>query len=189
VLSPPPYPGPRAATPGSGINRRRLLTDGSRAALALVVLGPVATACGVGKAPEPDPLEAQLEAARSDSTLAKAAATGTPAMAPALLVVAAEREQHATALIEELARAAGKPTPDPTATPAAEATTAAAASEPPAPPPTVRQVADALRRSADSAAAQAPTLAGYRAGLLGSIAASCTALHTVGLLPRERKKR
>lgn len=155
--------------------------------LALAVLGPAAAACGSGKPSGPDPLEAQLAAARSDSAMARAAAAAAPpALSPALAVVAGEREQHAAALVEELARAAGEPTPDPTATAAVNTT---AASEPAAPPPTVRQVAEALRQSADSAAALVPTLSGYRAGLLGSIAAACTALHTVGLLPRERKNR
>lgn len=44
----------------------------------------------------------------------------------------------------------------------------------------------ALRRSADSAAALVPGLSGYRAGLMGSIAAACTAAYTVGL-PSGRK--
>jgi hypothetical protein len=46
----------------------------------------------------------------------------------------------------------------------------------------------ALRKSADSAAELVPSLSGYRAGLLGSIAASCTAAFTVAL-KTERKQR
>ena len=45
----------------------------------------------------------------------------------------------------------------------------------------VRDVAEALKKSAESATKLVPTLAGYRAGLMGSIAAACTAAHTVGL--------
>lgn len=185
---PPPSPDLPTAPLRSDISRRQLLAGGSRTMLALALIGPTAAACGSGKPTEPDPLEAQLAAARSDSAMARAAATAAPPdLGPALAVVAAEREQHAVALVEELARAAGTPTPEPTASALAENTTAA--SGPPAPPPTVRQVADALQRSADSAGALAATLSGYRAGLMGSISAACAALHTVGLLPRERKKR
>ena len=45
----------------------------------------------------------------------------------------------------------------------------------------MKDVIAALRRSADSAAQLASTQSGYRAGLLGSISASCTASYTVGL--------
>jgi hypothetical protein len=43
-----------------------------------------------------------------------------------------------------------------------------------------------LRTSAESATKLAPTLSGYRAGLLGSIAASCTTLHSVALPSKGR---
>lgn len=161
------------------LTRRRALVDGGRGLLALAFVGTVATACGVGEPPAPDPLEAELEAARHDSELAAAAAKGAKRLAPALNEIAAERARHATALVEELARAAGTPTPTTSETPTS--TTSA-----PAKPPTVRDVTDALRKSADSATKLVPTLSGYRAGLMGSIAAACTASFTVGL-PAERK--
>ena len=165
------------------LTRRRVLSDGGRGLLALVLVGATATACGTGKPPGPDPLEAELGAARRDSDLAAAAAKAAkPAVAPALSEVAAERARHATALVEELARAAGKPTPTSTS----ETTTPAPGA--PAPPPSVRDVADALRKSAESAAKLVPMLSGYRAGLMGSIAAACTASFTVGL-PTEAKPR
>ena len=165
------------------LTRRRILADGGRGLLALVLIGAAATACGTGKPPGPDPLEAELEAARRDSDLAAAAAKAArPAVVPALNEVAAERARHATALVEELARAAGKPTPTTTA----ETTTPTPGT--PAPPPSVRDVADALRKSAQNATNLVPTLAGYRAGLMGSIAAACTASFTVGL-PTEGKPR
>lgn len=162
------------------VNRRCAL-----AVLAAAVIGPAALACST-EPPAPDPLEAELESARADSALAAAAARAAPReIAPALSVVADERARHATALVEELARAAGKPTP--TETPAAapetkdsEATDSAATAAP-APPPTLADVIAALRRSAESAARLAPTLSGYRAGLVGSIAAACTTSYTVGL--------
>ena len=52
----------------------------------------------------------------------------------------------------------------------------------PAKTPTVQDVIGALRVSADSASNLAATLSGYRAGLLGSIAAACTAAYTVALV-------
>lgn len=161
-----------------GPSRRQVLDGGVRGLLALALLGPAATACG-SEPPGPDPLEAQLEAARRDSDLASAAAAGaTPVVARALTVVAEERARHATALIEELARAAGRPTPTETSPEASPTTTAAG---PAPPPPVLRDVIEALRRSARSASELAPTLSGYRAGLMGSIAAACTACYTVGL--------
>jgi len=178
---------PRATSgspPDSVLSRRRVLVHGSRGMLALVTLAALLPACSSDQAAGPEPLEPELAAARSDAALAAAAADAAPALAPALRVIADERNRHAAALVEELARAAGKPTPaadSPGAT--ASATASATAAPSPNPPPGVREVADALRRSADSAAKLVPTLSGYRAGLLGSIAAACTAAHTVGLAP------
>ena len=168
---------------GSGpmLSRRSALTSGGRGLLALALVGTATMACGAGAPDEPDPLEAVLAAARADSELATAAArAAAPNMVPALLVVAAERARHATALVEELARAAGTPTP----TSVAETTSASAQAAPES--ATRAAVISALRRSADDAAKLAPTMSGYRAGLLGSIAAACTASATVALLPGGR---
>lgn len=176
---PDPHPG---ADPSGAptLSRRRVLAGSARGLLTLALLGAAATACGPSGPPPPDPLEAQLEAARKDSALASAAAlAAVPALAPALRVVADERARHAAALVEELARAAGKPTP----TSSPETTTPAAAAPASAPPPTVQDVVKALRTSAESAAKLVPTLSGYRAGLMGSIAAACTASFTVGIPP------
>ena len=173
---------PRRAAPT--MTRRRVLTDGGRGLLALALVGMTASACGTSQPPEPDPLEAELAAARADSDLAAAAAKAAkPAFAPALSEVAAERAKHAAALLEELSRAAGKPIPTTTKPEATdpESTTASPTPDRPAPPPTLRDVSEALRKSADRAAKLAPTLSGYRAGLMGSIAAACTASFTVGL--------
>jgi hypothetical protein len=57
------------------------------------------------------------------------------------------------------------------------------------PLPSLGDVVTALRRSADNAAKLAPTLTGYRAGLMGSIAAACTTSWTVGLTPAEPRQR
>ncbi|AQT80729.1 hypothetical protein B1R94_17875 [Mycolicibacterium litorale] len=174
VLSPDPSPSP-------AITRRRILLDGGRGLLALALVGAATAACGSDAPPGPDPLEQQVELARHDSELAAAAAkTAPPALAPALTEVAAERSRHASALIEEIARAAGKPTPSSETSTATPTTTSAAAP----PPPTVDDVVAALRSSADSATKLAPTLSGYRAGLLGSIAASCATAYSVALPSR-----
>lgn len=158
----------------SAVSRRRVLVDAGRGLLALTLIGAAAPACGSKEPPGPDPLEAQLDAARRDSDLAGAAAkAAAPVLVPALTAVADQRARHATALAEELARAAGKPT----ATPAESSTPTTAA--PAGPPPSVQDVVDALRASADSATRLVPTLSGYRAGLVGSIAASCASSFTV----------
>ena len=168
------------AFPDPILSRRRVL------ALALLgpALGSAAVACGRGGPPGPDPLEDQLTAARRDSELATAAAKAAPpGFAPGLSVVAAERARHASALVEELARAAGPPTPT-----TESSSTAPAPSGKPAPPPSVADVAKALRESADSAAKLVPTLSGYRAGLLGSIAAACATSAAVGLTSMEKHR-
>jgi len=147
-------------------------------AAALTALGAAAWACGSPMPPQPDDLEAQLDLARRDSQLARAAATAAGAFyAPLLNVVADERADHAKALSAEIARAAGATTT--ASSPPVPATPAAAS------PPAQTDVMAALRESADSAAKLAANLSGYRAGLLGSIAASCTASATVPLALKE----
>jgi sirohydrochlorin ferrochelatase len=141
---------------------------------ALVALGATAAACG--KPPPPpdlDDLMAQLDLARSDSRLASDAATAAnPAMRPGLAAVSSERSKHAEALSDEIARMTGEPT---TSSPTTTTSVEQAAT------PTAKDVVAALRKSADSAGQTAAALSGYRAGLLGSIAASCTAAYTVAL--------
>ncbi|MET0701991.1 MAG: hypothetical protein ABWY93_20245 [Mycobacterium sp.] len=165
---------------GRAIPRRNVLM-GAAGILGLALLAEVASACASDAPPPPvDPLLAQADAANADSELARAAATAAPpALVPALTQVVSERAQHARALTEEVARLAGGPAPttDATSTTSAAPTTSAAAT----PPPSVNDVVAALKKSADSATALATTLTGYRAGLLGSIAASCTTAYVVGL--------
>jgi hypothetical protein len=145
----------------------------------LVVLGTVGSACGPAPPPQQvDELEAQSRLAQHDSELAAAAATGeSPQMAGALKQVAAERAQHAAELDAEIARVSGR-------TRASSST-----SRSPAPggaaTPHLDEVLGSLRASADSAARLAIVSSGYRAGLLASIAAACTAAYTVALAPPE----
>lgn len=141
----------------------------------LAALGVTAAACGKPPPPpELDELMAQRDRARADSQLASdAAATALPQLRPALAAVSSDRSKHAEALSDEIARMTGQ-----TATSSSSTTTTSTAQ---APAPTAKDVAAALRASADSAGQLAVQVSGYRAGLLGSIAASCTAAYTVAL--------
>jgi hypothetical protein len=154
------------------VSRRRMLA----VTATLAVLGVSAAACGSPPPPpEVDELTAQLDRARADSRLATdAAATARPPLQQTLTAVAAERDAHARALGDELTRLVGT-----------EAATTAPSSSTAAPvrPPTAWDVVAALRRSAESATELAAQMSGYRAGLLGSIAAACTAAWQVELAP------
>lgn len=166
--------------PLSNIDRRRVLTGAGMLAL----LALAAPACGSAPTtPVVDDLEAQRELARRDSELAAAAgaalsAANDPdsnALAAALDQVSQERADHARALAAEIARAARKPPADDTDTPPPIGV-------PDEPAPTVSQVIGALRAAADSAGKLAVASSGYRAGLLASIAAACTASYAVALV-------
>lgn len=164
------------------VNRRDVLAGG----VAFAALGAVVTACSK-PAPKPPPVEqllGPLDQARHDSTLAGAAAAAVgnpPQVAAALTVVASQRAAHARALSAEISRATGKLATSPTSE--APSPSQAQPAGPPPPPPPVSDVIDALRASADSASRLVGTESGYRAGLLASIAASCTASYTVALVP------
>jgi hypothetical protein len=160
----------------SVVSRRRVLAGGA----ALAVLGMAVPACSSQPAPpKVDELESQLKLARQDSELATAAAAGAahPVNA-ALTEVASERTQHAQALATEIARLAINPTSTSSESTSPTSPTSAVA----APPPSVSDVINSLRASAASAGQLATTSSGYRAGLLGSIAAACTAAYSVTLV-------
>jgi hypothetical protein len=156
------------------VSRRRVLIGGA----ALTLLSTTSAGCGM-PAPRPDveALVAQLDRARTDGELAAGAATAArPPIAAALNTVAAERSAHAQALADEITRMTGDATRA-----AASSITPTGTSAEPLPPPTVKDVIAALEQSADGAAQLAAQQSGYAAGLLGSIAASCTAAFTVAL--------
>ncbi|AXN43850.1 hypothetical protein DSM43518_04404 [Mycobacterium marinum] len=167
------------------LNRRGVLAGGA----ALAALGVVVSACGESppKPPAVEELLAPLEQARHDSALASAAAGAIgnpPQIAAALTVVANQRAAHARALATEIARAAGKLVSATSET--SSSSPSPSATEPPAPPPPpppLSDVVDSLRQSAEDANRLVTTTEGYRAGLLASIAASCTASYQVALLP------
>jgi hypothetical protein len=159
-------------SPVPTVSRRRVLFG----AAALALLGSTASACrSSAPPPEVDELAAQLDRARIDSQLAAdAAAAAPPPLVQALTAVSSERSKHARALSDELVRVVGKD---------ALTTTPTTTTAQPVKPPTTQDVIGALRESADSAGQLAAKQSGYRAGLLGSIAASCTAAYTVALIP------
>ncbi|MBU8822461.1 hypothetical protein [Mycolicibacterium goodii] len=166
----------------TNIDRRRFLLS----AAALSLLGVTATACGsTPPPPELADLTALLDRARADSTLATEAAGALPpqdATARALTAVANERSAHAQALSDELTRMTGEAPPSPSATSApSSASPSPGTSATTAPVPNADDVVAALEQSADQATAVAARLSGYRAGLVGSIAAACTAAYKVAL--------
>ncbi|OBJ60511.1 hypothetical protein [Mycobacterium asiaticum] len=166
------------------ISRRGVLAGGA----ALAALGVVATACGepAPKPPSVEELLGPLEQARRDSALATAAAGAIgspPQVAAALSVVASQRAAHARALATEVSRAAGKLVSSTSETSSSTTTTSTDPEAPPPPPPPVSEVIDSLRKSAEDANRLVATMSGYRAGLLASIVASCTASYEVALVP------
>ncbi|WP_372511290.1 twin-arginine translocation signal domain-containing protein [Mycobacterium parmense] len=169
---------------GPVTSRRGVLAGGA----ALAALGVVASACGEAppKPPQVEELLGPLDQARRDSALAGAAAAAVgnpPQVAAALAVVASQRAAHARALSTEISRAAGKLTSSSSSETTTPAPTESGPPPPPPPPPPLADVIDALRVSADSASRLVATSSTYRAGLLASIAASCTASYTVALVP------
>lgn len=163
--------------PPSAVDRRRVLAGAGLLAL----LAVAAPACGSpATSPSVDELETQHHLAQRDSALASAAgaALSDPDLknvAAALDQVARERTEHARALAAEIGRTGRKP-------PAENTTSVAPSTAPDAPAPTVSQVMAALREAADSAGKLAVASSGYRAGLLASIAAACTASYAVALV-------
>ncbi|MGV8870964.1 MAG: hypothetical protein ACOH2Q_00435 [Rhodococcus sp. (in: high G+C Gram-positive bacteria)] len=154
------------------LSRRGLFRLAGAAALSAATVSTVA-ACGHEEISGPalDSLTAQLGAARSDAADALAASTVLADYAAALGIVAAQRTEHADALETEIARATGTATDTSAAETSATATTTAA---PTAAPPDLAAMRDLLTTSARTAANAARNESGYRAGLLGSISASCT---------------
>lgn len=146
---------------------------GRRSILRLTVLTPAAaaltTACTASPQEERDPLETVAAKARSDVVLAQTIARTHADLADKANGVAEARQAHAQAVQQEIDRV-NPPDPDvprpgspaPTLTPSADGASGA--------------LADALRKSQKQATDLVPTLPSYRAGLLGSVSASCASL-------------
>jgi hypothetical protein len=165
------------------VSRRRVLVGTAALALLGGTVGTVATACSsTPTVKEADALLGQLDRALSDSELAGNAATAAPPkLAAVLTVVAQQRAAHAKALTEEITRSTGETPTSSTSASSTAPSTSPTASVPPPKPPTAADVVSALQQSADGATLLATQQSGYRAGLLGSIAAACTATTTVAL--------
>jgi hypothetical protein len=137
------------------------------AATAFVALP--AAACSHEKKSPPDPLLALESLARSDAATAHAIATRYPE-ATYVAEVGKARAAQAQALRREIDRVAGGPAPS----------TTRAVPPPPKLPDgqkaAVKQLSDSLAAAGRNASALVPSLPGYRAGLVGSVAAGCAGL-------------
>ncbi|RKT85996.1 hypothetical protein SAMN05421805_1011150 [Saccharopolyspora antimicrobica] len=147
---------------------------GRRSVLRLIAATPVvaalSTACS--SAPdEPDQLLALANAAKSDARLAEAVAQSHAKLADVANEIATARNTHAGALQQEIDRVSPRDPEDPPSVPDAPPQqapgSASAASE---------ALVEALNRARDQAAGLVPALPDYRAGLVGSISASCASL-------------
>ncbi|ASO19381.1 hypothetical protein FHR81_001648 [Actinoalloteichus hoggarensis] len=165
-------PGSSSALSARPIGRRRVLL----AALLGAVTLPLLAACtDPPPPPEPDVLEPLLESAEADAALATAVAAAFPDLAEGAGLMAADRTAHADALRREIDRAVTVEPPEPSTS---------QRPDPPVEPPTDAEAArsglqEALSHAAAQAAELAPLLSGHRAGLAGSISASCTTLGEV----------
>jgi hypothetical protein len=160
----------QASRARSSLRRRDMLR-----LTALVPFAALSAACGSQPTPKPpDRLEALLHTAHDDTALARSIATAHTDLADAAMTVAADREQHASALQREIDRV-NPPSP--------KSTSAAPPPPPPAAPGSSAEARDALTNSLRAAHEQAanlvPIVAPYRAGLVGSIAAGCASLQEV----------
>ncbi|WP_233161036.1 hypothetical protein [Actinophytocola xanthii] len=122
--------------------------------------------------PAPDPLVELAARARADAATASAVAAAVPALAAAAGEVAGARGEHAAALRAEVDRerppvsSSSAPPPEPASPPADVAAARAL-------------LVDALTAAQKEAGTLVASLPRYRAGLVGSVAASCASLREV----------
>lgn len=161
-------------SPGSppAPTRRAVLRGG--AALALAAVGGTAlAACSTGPTQRELDAEALVPLARQADAQRRQAEQLAPRetdYTDALKQVATERAEHARALTDEINRLNAS---------SAAAITAAAGEG--ATSLSLDQLRDALKASARDAADAAVAASGFRAGLLGAVSASCTALKEIQL--------
>ncbi|KQR98822.1 hypothetical protein ASG12_10705 [Williamsia sp. Leaf354] len=181
--------------PRSVVSRRGLLRNTAAVSTGVVLGAGVLAACGdSAEMTEDMRIAQQLEplsvAASVDAAAATALAARAPDRAAALAVIAAERQTHATLINDEIARlspdlARPSSTSGVVADPSPVTTTGGADAAPTSAAPSVRDAAaavttvDDLRARLSDARSAAAGLAiagqGYRAGMLGSVAAALTA--------------
>ncbi|RJQ82879.1 hypothetical protein D5S17_01340 [Pseudonocardiaceae bacterium YIM PH 21723] len=121
----------------------------------------------------PDPLLGMSSRAQGDVRLVKDVAAAHPTLSAKLSDIRQAREKHELALTEEVRRANGR-TDRPSTGPAPSV-----APVPPDQAAALSLLIDALKSSEKQAADLAASVPAYRAGLVGSIAASCAALREV----------
>lgn len=148
-----------------------MLRAGALAALA----GPLLASClGETEPPAPDPLAELAAQARSDAAAARAVASAHADLAEVATLIAQAREEHATALQQEVDRE--RP---PTTSSTAPGSTAPAPSAPPSAKEAEQALTQALASAEQRAAGLVPSVPAYRAGLLGSVASGCASLRDV----------
>lgn len=149
---------------------------GRRQLLWFAALAPATVAAVAGcqsKPDEPDALARLADSARADAAFAQAVASKHSGLADKAGAIATARSEHARGLQREIDRK-NPPTPD----------------TPPLPQPAARPVpssagaatdalAEALRNAQKSVGDMVVSAPQYRAGLLGSVAASCASLQEV----------
>lgn len=162
----PPAPDPQRSPGGADWSRRSIL----QAAAAACAAASLVSACGGDEPEQPDILEAPAERARRDAESIAAAIAVYPDRADSLAVLAAHRRAHADALTAEIERL------NPVTT-----TNATEPAPPAVAPPSLDEIRAGLIAAADEAGGLVPAAAGYRCGLLGSIAASCRSQVAVAL--------
>lgn len=154
---------------GAEHTRRRVL-------VALMLGGPALAACTPSPPapPLPDPLAPVAARAEADVVLAEMVAADHPDLAAAATAIAADREQHAVALRNELRRARPGPSSSASPRPSAAAVT-------PAPDVAAARASllDALGDAREQVAALVGHAPGHRAALLASIAACCASHEAV----------
>ncbi|WP_328857746.1 hypothetical protein OG579_00890 [Williamsia herbipolensis] len=180
--------------PRSVVSRRGLLRNTAAVSTGVVLGAGVLAACGdSAEMTEDMRIAQQLEplsvAASVDAAAATALAARAPDRAAALAVIAAERQTHATLINDEIARLSPDlARPSSTSGVVADPSPVTTTGGDPAPvsaAPSVRDAAaavttvDDLRARLSDARSAAAGLAiagqGYRAGMLGSVAAALTA--------------
>ncbi|GAA1462959.1 Tat pathway signal protein [Williamsia maris] len=155
----------------------------------LAATGTVLAACGSGSGiSESTRIAEQLAplslTASDDAAAARTLGARNPDRSAALAVIASERETHATTINDEIARLApdlARPSTSSgvaaASVPASGATPTSGAPAAPTEPAvtTVDQLRERLASAASSTGDLAVGMSGYRAGMLGSIAAACNA--------------
>ncbi|MEZ5211312.1 hypothetical protein [Gordonia sp. (in: high G+C Gram-positive bacteria)] len=167
---PPPAPDPRPSS--RALPRRTVLRGGAALTLAAAA-GPALAACAPGPSERERQARELVPLARSaelQQRQAKQLAPRETDYTDALNRVAAERGDHAQALTDEINRLHAPAATEITA-PAGDGTTNL----------TLDGLRDGLTSAARDSAGAAVAAAGFRAGLLGSISASCTTLREVQL--------